>query len=81
MDCEQELLSEAGVASSSCLEAVAAAKKAGALAAKSSGFSGGVLAFCQEKDAAAIADSLAVSSLLVYSPLSVSKKGMECTKA
>jgi len=75
MECEHELLSAAGAASAQCIGAVAAAKTAGALAAKSSGFFGGVLAFCYEDDADAVADALTASSLLVCGPLNLSKKG------
>lgn len=81
LDCEQELLSSAGAVSQQCLDAVIAAKKAGALAAKSSGFFGGVLAFCYENDADAVAAALSASSLVVCGPLSIAKTGSTAAPA
>ncbi len=81
VECEHELLCTAGAASKQCQDAVAAARKAGCLAAKSSGFYGGVLAFCYEDNADAVADALAASSLLVCGPLSVSKSGASAARA
>lgn len=81
LECEHEMLSAAGAASKQCQDAVAAAKKAGALAAKSSGFYGGVLAFCPEEESDAVADALSASSLLVCGPLGLSKTGATAAKA
>ncbi len=81
LECEQELLSASGAVPASCAAAVTAAKKAGALAAKSSGFFGGVIAFCYENGADAVADGLAASSFSVCGPLVISKKGADCAPA
>ena len=75
LECEHELLATAGAVPKLCIDAAAAAKKAGALAAKSSGFYGGLVAFCYEDSADAVADALSASSLLVCGPLNVSKIG------
>jgi|GEM_PF-1544024 len=81
MECEHELLSAAGAVPKQCLDAAASAKKAGALAAKSSGFFGGLLAFCYEDDADAVADALSASSLQVCGPLAISKTGSTAAPA
>ncbi|MFA6329601.1 MAG: hypothetical protein WCX64_02860 [Candidatus Micrarchaeia archaeon] len=81
LECEHELLAAAGAVSNQCQAAAASAKKVGALAAKSSGFYGGVLAFCYEDDSDAVADALSASKLLVCGPLSISKMGATAVPA
>jgi mevalonate kinase len=81
LECEHEMLSAAGAVDDRCQKAAAAAKKAGALAAKASGFSGGVLALCYEDAADGVADALSLSSLQVCGPITVSARGMDCVPA
>jgi len=80
LECEHEMLSSAGAVPKPCQDAVTAAKKAGALAAKASGFYGGALALCHEDAVDAVADAFGALSFVVCGPLTVSKKGMTCAR-
>ena len=71
---EHRCLCDAGVVSAETKAAVQSAKTAGAMAAKSSGYMGGVLALCAEKDAKKVASALEQDYATF--PISIAARGM-----